>query len=119
MHRQRVILYGNSVVLAAIGASLERFPAVELVSLAAPLPSAAELCLLAADVIFFDTGSAETHLPTLFALLQSCPGLLVVGANPENAQLQLWSSGRFDAVTSADLVHLIVYGPHVSEGGRN
>jgi hypothetical protein len=44
---------------------------------------------------------------------------LVVGANPENAQLQLWSSGRFDAVTSADLVHLIVYGPHVSEGGRN
>ena len=113
MDRQRVILYGNSVVLAAIGASLERFPALELVSLAAPLPSATELRLLSPDVIFFDTGSAEANLNTLFALLQDCPDLLVVGANPENAQLHLWSSGRFDAVTSADLLRLIVYGPHV------
>ena len=80
MDRQRVILYGNSVVLAAIGASLERFPALELVSLAAPLPSATELRLLSPDVIFFDTGSAEANLNTLFALLQDCPDLLVVGA---------------------------------------
>ena len=113
MHRPRVILYGNSVILAAIGASLEHFPELELVSLAAPLPGGAELLALGPDVIVFDTGSAEVSLHTLFALLHDCPDLLVVGVNPENAQLHLWSSGRFDAVTSEDLVQLIVHGPRV------
>lgn len=118
MQRKRVILYGNSVILAALGASLEHFPELELVSLAAPLPGAAELSALMPDVILFDTGSAEPTLHTLFALLQDCPALLVVGANPESAQLQLWSSGRSDAVTSADLLQLIVHGPRVHEGGH-
>jgi hypothetical protein len=118
MQRQRVILYGNSVILAALGASLEHFPELELVSLAAPLPEAAELRALMPDVILFDTGSAEPNFRTLFALLQECPALLVVGANPESAQLHLWSSGRFDAVTSADLLQLIIHGPRVQEGGH-
>ena len=119
MQRQRVIFYGNSVVLAAIGASLERYPELELVSLTTRLPSASELSMLAPDVVLFDTNSTEASLHTLFTLLHECPNLLVVGANPENAQLLLWSSGRFDAVTADDLMQLIVHGPHGQDGGRS
>jgi hypothetical protein len=118
MNRRRVILYGNSVILAAIGASLDAFPELELVSPAAPLPSAAELRALAPDVIFFDTGRGGPAFHALFTLLQDCPNLLLVGANPENAQLMLWSSGRFDAVTAEDLVQVIVHGPRGQEGGQ-
>ena len=117
MNRRRVILYGNSVVLAAIGASLEHFPDLELVALFAPLPDAVELSALAPDVIFFDTGCGEFTLHELFTLLQACPNLLLVGANPENAQWMLWSSGCFDAVTTESLVQVIVHGPRVQEGG--
>jgi hypothetical protein len=113
MARRRVILYGNSVVLAAIGATLERLPELELVFLAAPLPSAAALSALAPDVIFFDTGRGGPAFDKLFTLLQECPSLLLVGANPENAQLLLWSSGRFDAMTAEDLAQLVVHGSRV------
>lgn len=119
MQRRRVILYGNSVLLGAIGAILEHYSELELVPLAAPLPSAGELGALTPDVIFFDSGSAPADLQALFTLLQECPSLLLVGANPENAPLMLWSSGRCDAVTAADLRQVIFHGLHVQKGGHD
>jgi hypothetical protein len=114
--QRRVILYGNSVVLAAIGASLEQYPELQLLAFATPLPHAAELSGLAPDVIFFDTGSTQAIPRALLTLLQECPDLLLVGVNPENAHLLLWSSGRCDAVTAEDLLHVIVRSPCAQEG---
>lgn len=115
MDRRRVILYGGSVILGALRASLERCPELEIVPLSPPLPGAAGLGALAPDVVLFDAGSA---LPdSLFVLLRESPNLLLIGVNPERADLWLWSSNQTRAVTAEDLIQVIARRGERDQGG--
>lgn len=103
--RRRVVLYGRSVILGTVGASLARYPELETVLLAPPLPGVDKLRALEPDVILFD---AEIERPeAIFALLQNCPDLLLVGINPENAQMLLWSSEQSSVLSAEDIVRVI------------
>ena len=105
--RRRVVLYGRSVILGTVGASLSRYPDLEIVELAPPLPGVDELRALAPDVILFD---AEIERPEpIFALLQSCPDLLLVGINPENTQMLVWSSEQSSVLSAEDIVRVITH----------
>jgi hypothetical protein len=105
MAKRRVILYGRSVILGTVGASLERYPNLEIISLAFPLPGDEELAALGPDVILFDM---DIEYPdAVFSLLKNYPNLLLVGVNPDKAQIMVWSSGQASALTTQDLVQVI------------
>lgn len=108
MAKRRVILCGRSVILGTVGASLERYPDLVVVALSPPLPSTEELAALKPDVILFDVAGEEPE--AAFALWKTCPNLLLVGVNPENAQLMVWSSEQGSALTTEDLVRVINQG---------
>lgn len=105
--RRRVVLYGRSVILGTVGASLARYPDLEIVALAPPLPGVDELRALVPDVILFDI---EIERPeAIFALLGECPDVLVVGINPENEQMLVWSSEQGSVLSTEDIVQVITH----------
>jgi hypothetical protein len=102
--RQRVVLYGQSVILGAVQASLRRDPQLEAVSLAPPA-TVQELAAFAPDVILFDTDQGCSG--PAFALLRTCPGLLLIGIDPASEQLLVLSSTARQALSIEDLVNVI------------
>lgn len=103
--RLRVILYGKSIILGTVGASLAHYSDLEIVDLAAPLPGVEDLAALAPDVILFDVDLGRPD--AAFSLLKNCPCLLLVGVNPEDGQVRLWSSSQEEVVTADHLLQLI------------
>ncbi len=103
--RRRVLLYGRSLILGTVGASLKRYPHLELVALAPPLPSPQELGALAPDVIIFDVEAARPE--AAIALLEACPSLLLIGIGPSSDQMLLWSGQQSRALAMQDLVQAI------------
>jgi hypothetical protein len=82
--QQRVILYGRTVILGTIAASLQKQPQFEVIPLSIPNPSVQELGAMEPDVILFDT---DTPRPAAaFALLATCPGLQLIGIDPDSNQ---------------------------------
>jgi hypothetical protein len=103
--RLRVVLYGKSVILGTVGASLARYPDLEVVILSPPLPGAMELATLSPDVILFDNDRGRPE--ALFALLKDSPSLLLIGVNPENDQMLMWSSGQSSVLCTEDIMQTI------------
>ena len=103
---RRVILYGKSVILGTVGASLDCYPDLEIVALSPPLPDVEALEALAPDVILFDIDLGQPE--PIFFLLKDHPNLLLVGINPENEQVKLWSSAEGEVLTAEDLLQLIM-----------
>jgi hypothetical protein len=98
-------MYGRSVILGTLEASLERYPDLEVLSLSPPFPSGQELCLLAPDVILFDM---ETPRPeAAFALLGTRPHLQLIGIDPSTNQVLVWSGRQFCELSTQDLVRVM------------
>lgn len=115
MDRRRVILYGSSVILGAHRISLGRCHDLEVIPLSPPLPGADELGALAPDVVLFDVGSTQPD--PFFALLRDSPHLLLVGVDPEQADLRLWASEQSRAVSAGDLIRVIASQRRSEQGG--
>jgi hypothetical protein len=103
--RQRVVLYGQSVILGAVQASLLHHPQLEVVSVAPPA-TGQELAGLAPDVMFFDAG-AGCPAPA-FSLLHDRPDLLLIGLDASSAEMMVLSSYPVQALSTADLVQVIL-----------
>jgi len=102
--RQRVVLYGQSVVLGAVQASLRRYPQLEVISLA-PSATVQELAAAAPDVILFDAAAGCSG--PAFSLLHDRPELLLVGVDPSSDKLLVLSSQSSQALSVADLITVI------------
>lgn len=103
--RRRIFLYGDSLVLAGLGASLQHEARFEVTGLSLPLPGPAQLAALAPDVVVFDMEGA--HPDAAFALLDSVPGLLVLGVSPDGNVVRLWSGRQYGGLSTRDLTALI------------
>jgi hypothetical protein len=102
--RQRIVLYGQSVVLGAVQASLRRYGQLEVISLA-PSATAQELAAAAPDVILFDAGAGCAG--PAFSLLHDRPELLLVGMDPSSEEMLVLSSYPAQVLSVADLVNVI------------
>jgi len=102
--RQRIVLYGHSVVLGAVEASLRRHPDLQPISVSL-FATPQELAALAPDVILFDFGSGLSA--SAIALLRECPDLLLVGVDSSSDDLLLLSTRPQRAVSVAELVQVI------------
>ena len=102
--RPRVVLYGQSVILGAVQASLWRHPQVEVITLA-PSATMQELAAAAPDVILFDVAAGCSG--PAFSLLHDRPELLLVGVDPSSDELLVLSSQSSQVLSVADLINVI------------
>jgi hypothetical protein len=102
---RRVILYGESLILGSLGASLRDRPDLEIVPLAAPLPQAQELDALAPDAILFDLEAAQPE--AALQLLKTRPQLLLIGIDPASEEMLIFSGRQERAVAVADVLRVI------------
>ena len=105
MEKRRVVLYGKTVILGSVGASLRRCPDLEIIPLASPFHTALELGEYAPDVILFDVQASRPD--AAFSLLETRPGLLLIGIDPSNNQVRLWSGQEFCQLSTQDLARII------------
>ena len=103
--RQRVILFGDSLILAGVRASLEANPGIETLTLDQPLDGPLEeLHRLRPAAVIFDLSAVQ--LDSLLSLLQQ-PDLLLIGIDPETHQVLVWSGKKASAEAATDLVNVI------------
>ncbi len=103
--RQRICVYGNSLILATLGASLRRVCQFEVTALVEPFPNATELIALEPDVILFDLQAARPE--AAFALLESQLGLLLVGVSPDKNVVRIWSGRQLSELSTQDLMRVL------------
>ena len=108
--QKRILLYGNSVVLGCIGASLERAGKFELTHLSAPWPDRSQLEAMCPDVILFDADSGQPA--PAFSLLKKRLDLLLVSIDPDGNFVRLWSGRQYRELSTNDLTALIETGSH-------
>jgi hypothetical protein len=103
--RQRVILYGDSLILDGVRASLEAWPGIEVLVLDQPLDRPLEkIRRLCPAALIFDLEAEAPDFP--LALLQQ-PGLLLIGIDPQTHQVLVWSGKQASAAAAADLLAVI------------
>ena len=103
--RRRVLLYGKSVILGTVGASLQRNPEFEILPAVASSLEAPELRALSPDVIIYDIEAS--HPEAAISLLENCPNLLLIGVSPESKRVMLWSGRQLRQASTQELVQVI------------
>ena len=102
---RRICLYGNSVILGTIGASLRCCPQFEVNTLKPPLPQTRELATLNPDVLLFDLEANSTD--AVFPLLESCPKLLLIGVSPDTNLVKMWAGQQLQELSTQGLLGII------------
>jgi hypothetical protein len=99
-----VVLYGNSLALSGVGASLEARPGLRVVRVDAADASAEALSKVEPDVVVFDLATAQ---PDVVALWRRDPPVLPIGVDLLKHQVVVFSGKRSRALTSDDLLRVI------------
>jgi hypothetical protein len=102
---QRIFLYGNSVILGSIGASLRRCSKFDVTTLATPLQEAQAFENSKPDIVLFDLESP--HAEDVFFLLKTNPTLLLIGISPGINVVQVWHSQQMHGVSMQGLIELL------------
>jgi hypothetical protein len=106
---RRICVYGTSIILAGIGASLRREPDLNLTYLSAPLPDAVQLEAMAPDVVLFDLEDGRPE--AAFCLLETHPELILLGLNADANIVRMWSGRDIRELSTKGLLELIQANP--------
>jgi hypothetical protein len=100
-----VLLYGNSLVVSSIGATLQNRPGLRLLRMAAEPREAARRLPAPPDVIIFDL--VATPLEAVLPLAQGQPAPLLIGLDMAADRTLVVSAGRRSVHSQSDLLRLI------------
>jgi hypothetical protein len=101
-----VALYGNSPVLASIGARIARRTVLQPVTIDAALPGAIEkLSALQPHVVLLDLGTAQPD--PVMALWKARPELLLIGVDLGADRMLILSGEAERALTAEDLIQTL------------
>ena len=105
-NRTRVVVYGNTLSMAGIAASLKVETTLDVFCVDPKHPSARK-CLNELDpqTIIFDR--TEPHPELDLALLREQPGLLLVGVDPSSDDVLVLTGQRNRVVSVSELAHLV------------
>jgi hypothetical protein len=98
-------LYGDTVVLAGLSASLTSYSELEVTTLDGPAAMEGDLCALQPDVVIFDIGAVRPAFR--FELVEKLPDLVLVGIDPGSNRALVWSGQQVCQLSTGDLVQLI------------
>lgn len=102
---RRILLYGNSVILGSIGATLQRSSRYDVTTLTTPLPDRKALDTVKPDIVLFDLDSSATE--PVFDLLKTNPALLLIGISPGVNTVRVWNSQQLQEISMQELLELI------------
>ena len=106
MGKRRVVVWGTSLNLAGIAASLKTNPTLEVIGVDPNTPASRQaLDELAFAVIVFDRCEASNDL--VASLLRERPGLLMIGVDPSSDEMLVLSGRPVQALSLSDLVNVI------------
>ncbi len=99
----RIILYGDTLVLAGMRLSLEANPAFKVIPFGGADAAEQELLALQPDVVIFDTSSIQPnfHYEPLGSSLQ------LIGIDPDRDQALVWSGQHLNDLSVQDLVEIL------------
>jgi len=103
--KRRIFLYGNSVILGAIRASLRRVSQFEVTTLASPPQEPQEVDNVKPDIVLFDL--EITHPEAVLSLLEINPALVLIGISPDINLVKVWSIRELREVSMQDLLKVI------------
>jgi hypothetical protein len=113
--RQRIVLYGDSLLLVAIRSCLAGFPALEVIlQNVSPAPALSDFCAIQASVVIFDL--AEFRSETVLSLIENKPDLLIIGLDSAGERMLLLSGQKAHTMTANRLVQLIDHLLHETGG---
>jgi len=99
-------LYGNSLFMAGVEASLRDRQGLNVVRIDAALPGAQDdLRAICPDVVIFDLDGPHAHL--ILSFLRGHPGLPLLGLGLASNDAVLLSSCRYMALSADDLAQVI------------
>lgn len=102
-----VVLYGNSLLMAGVEASLRGRPDLDVVRIDTALPDAGErLNALRPDVVIFDL-TAPHYSEFAIPFLRDHPGLSLIGLDPNSKTVTVLSNQRYTARTVNELAQVI------------
>jgi hypothetical protein len=102
-----VVLYGNSLLMAGVEASLRGRPGLDVVRIDTALPDAGErLNALRPDVAICDL-TAPHYSEFAISFLRENPDLPLIGLDPNSKTVTVLSNQRYTASTVNDLVQVI------------
>lgn len=101
--RKRIVLFGNSIILGTVGASLRCSSRYEVITI--PMSEPKKLNNLAPDVVLFDLEA--NHLEEAFSLLESYPQIMFVGVSPDKNLVKMWSGQQLHELSTSDLLQVI------------
>jgi DNA-binding NarL/FixJ family response regulator len=97
MNSRTVLLYGQSLLLSGVAASLAECPGMQVARAATWAEAGRRLAERVPDVLIFDlTNSNESHI---LPLLLKNPGLLLIGLDTESNQAVLVSGQQAQSLT--------------------
>ncbi len=103
---QTVVLYGKSLVVSSIGASLQDCVDIQVLPVNPAMPDAeGSLSETQADVIIFDLAAAQSDFA--LTLLKKRPYPLLIGVDLAKGQALVFSSQPARALTADDLLQVI------------
>ena len=100
----QVVLYGNSLALSGVGASLEAHPGVRIVRVDAAGESGEALRRIEPDVVVFDLATAQ---PDVVELWRRDPHVLPIGVDLLEQRVVVFSGESSRALTTDDLLRVI------------
>jgi hypothetical protein len=102
---RKILIYGNSVIMGTLRASLQDCSQFEVTILWPPLPGKQRLEEMKPDVIFFDL-EAE-HPQAAFSLLDTCSDLMLIGISPDRNIVRTWTGQQLRELSMPGLLDLI------------
>ena len=104
--QRTVVLYGNSLFIAGVEASLRDRAGLDVVRVDATLPNARQrLTALRPDVVILDL--AAPHSEFTIPFLRNHPGLPMIGLDMTSSTVIVLSTQRYTALTANDLARVI------------
>ncbi len=102
--RQKVIICGDSLMLAGVQASLRLNPAFDVIVQVLPI-TAQELQTLRPRAVIFDTQAVQPEFR--YTIAQDLPGILLIGIDPGTNQALVWSGQQLLELSTQDLARVI------------
>ena len=98
-------MYGGTLVLASLQASLAAYDELDVTCLKETEASTEALCALRPDVVIFDVEAV--HPAFHFVLAETLPDLVVVGIDSDQNRVLVWSGQQLRELSTRDLVEVI------------
>jgi hypothetical protein len=102
----RILLYGNSVILGTIKASLKRCSGFKVTTMKLPQKQQQPFDACKPDILAFDLHATQTE--EVLSFLKINPAMLLIGVSPDINMIKIWTIREVREATMQDLLQVIM-----------